>query len=1558
MRKNTIIDNIVKDSNNQLYNNFVKHFYSYIPVDYLDVFTEAELALFCERSFEFAKKTEKLREVSFEQISKPDNFAIFHVLGKNKPFIVDSLKTLFAGFKLKYDFFIHPVMYLERNSKNELVQVSKESESESLVCIAIRGKITQDFANDVTNSITSTLEKVDVTIDSWGKILGSIDKAREEINTEPQTKDTKEAIDFLEWLKKDNFTFLGSVNFDLTNDSNLKTIGESNIWGGDAELLDVINNSKLKAYKAIVEFGKLTKVSPIHRDNFIDYILIKQFDSSGKLKSGYIFIGLYGSNLDYQSVKNIPIIREKLQLILEKANFSTHGYNSKKLKIIVESLPRVALFHIGNDELLELALQTLSAMSVRNLKLFRLGDCRQNFVELIIFLPRERFTPDAQQKIQDYLQDKFGIKILKTFVTEVSQNFVFLYSTFASDVCKDISKLPHEAFERDLELLTNFWQDSFNESCRDLYECDIANLYISKYYSSFPSDYQFNQSPEEAAKDVSFIQKLSKETPALFHLSKNENNEIYLKIFSSKGKLTLSDTMPLLENLGFLVKEEKAYTMMNDENICIHKYNLSTKNNFEDFDNVKALTESALCAIMASKTSTDHLSKLITYSKISWREVDLIRTLAFYMHQTNLTYDYKYVSENLIKHFEFTKNLIKLFDVKFNPKNHNETEINSLIVMLKEYLANVMSNTEDRVLRTMLSIIEASIRTNYYQTINGENKPYISIKFNSSKVPHLPQPVPYAEIFVYSNDFEAIHLRGGKVARGGLRWSDRGEDYRVEVLGLMKAQMTKNSVIVPVGSKGGFFVRFSSEGLSREEYTSKAINCYKNFLRGLLDLTDNIVDSKIINPKDTVIYDENDPYLVVAADKGTATFSDYANSVSHEYNFWLGDAFASGGSAGYDHKKMGITAKGGWISVQRHFKELGVDVQKDNITVTGIGDMAGDVFGNGLLLSESVKLVAAFNHMHIFVDPNPDPKTSFAERKRLFEMPGSKWSDYSPTLISKGGGVFDRKAKSIKLNKEIKSLLDIEQDEIIPDDLIRYILKANVDLLWNGGIGTYIKAASEENYTIGDKTNDNLRVNGSEVRAKVIGEGGNLGASQKGRIEYAKSGGKINTDFIDNSAGVDCSDHEVNIKIALGKAVSSGKLSIDSRNNFLAKMTNQVAELVLEDNKDQTLAITIMEHSPIFTVEAFSKLIDILEEEKLLQRSVEFIPTSAELIQRASNNEKLTRPELAVILSYSKRYIYSLIEHSKLPTDKYFDQVLLDYFPANMKANYASEIMQHQLRNEIILTEITNKLVNQLSGPVLSSLIRETGAELCDIVRGFYIVQEIFDLNSLWLEVEKLPSSIPLNVMIEIYTDINKVIRRGISWMIANLEHPLDITSSIATYKDDALKISDMITKNLMASAKEKFDTKYKKYTEAGIPKALAEKCSKLESLVSSFDIAFISKDSGAKPEEICRAYFVIGSNYNIDWLRKSCDRLMTESYWQRLSLQSLKDDLYDKQRRLIKMVISDKKLNNLEEWFAKNEKHSKIFNNFVDNLIKEENIDISMLILASKKLEMFIRKT
>ncbi|MBL1322053.1 MAG: NAD-glutamate dehydrogenase, partial [Methylophaga sp.] len=838
----------------------------------------------------------------------------------------------------------------------------------------------------------------------------------------------------------------------------------------------------------------------------------------------------------------------------------------------------------------------------------------------------------------------------------------------------------------------------------------------------------------------------------------SDNKQITLKILPTvEGKtnlaqfkiyhlseLNLSAIMPMLQNMGLNVVTEQIYIVQpyaKDE-VWLHQFILKVDN--EESSKLalaKNNIEDAFSAMWQGKCQNDQYNKLITKANLTHRQVTLLRAFAEYLYQIKIGYSKEYIGQVLDKHFEVVKQIISLFYIMFSPKLGSEErrqKKDAIEIALEKSLFLIHDNVEDQIIRRFIDLVHNILRTNYFLLDElGQDKDFISIKVNSEKIVNMPLPRPYRETFVYSASFEAIHLRGGKVARGGIRWSDRAEDYRTEVLGLMKTQVVKNSVIVPSGAKGGFILK-NTVGLSREELQTKAIECYQCFLKGLLDITDNIKNAKVYYPKDVVHYDDEDSYLVVAADKGTATFSDRANQISAEYDFWMGDAFASGGSKGYDHKKMGITAKGAWISVVHHFNAMGFDIDKNDFTVIGIGDMAGDVFGNGMLLSKSIKLVGAFNHMHIFIDPNPDSKASFIERKRLFDLPRSSWLDYDPTVLSKGACIYERNAKTLQLTPEIKALFEIESDSIKPDALIKILLAAEVDLMWNGGIGTYVKASFESNEQVGDKTNDNLRCNGVELRCKIIGEGGNLGLTQYGRIEYARKGGRINTDAIDNSAGVDCSDHEVNIKIVLHQAKAKGLITEEERIKILESMTDDVSELVLKDNRTQTRAITIAQQQGEDILDQQEHFIDIIEESGVLDRMIECLPSKQQFTQLYANNQNLTRPELSVLLAYSKNAIYDNLIKSELSDEKYFYSDLLLYFPEAMRDRFSDIIAKHPLRKEIITTSITNSMVNRIDTFYLHLTLESIGHEFCDIARAYTVTRDLFDLRKLWKEINTL----------------------------------------------------------------------------------------------------------------------------------------------------------------------------------------------------------------------------
>ena len=1571
-----ILDLVSASSKGDLYKKFVEKFLMYIPVDYR---SKDKIKLFGDFTHEaydfFLKKPDSLRKIEIFRSDFQNNPSITILISsENRPFIIDSLNSLMSKLALQTIFTFHPVITAIRDDKGTLKDITSNAQNgihESLVYIKVLGSFDDSELEEIKSEISKIIDLVDYTYNSWQSLLNKLISITTDIVHHKDVYEkahlpAEETLDFLNWLQKNNITFLGSADFNVKTKRFFGEEGVKEIWQDNLdEISTIIEFSESEYYKnKLVMLGKINKISPVHRNALVDYILIKKLDDDGEYRGGTVIFGLYGTAIYFQSIKTIPILREKMNHVLDESGFPINGYNAKKIKNIIESLPRDILIQIDEDDLYCMCIHMLSSMRSHKLKLFFQKDWSNSFVNIIVFLPRERLTPEVYNEISHYLTDKFDSEIIADDITVVAQNFAHLFATLA---IKDASKLEidHDEMAQDLVQITTNWSDGLlHKLCEELgeYEGGIKHRQIE---SSFPAEYRHKFDADTTIDDVHHLEQASQKKKVVFNFIKGENNEYYLKFYSPEISLTLSETLPAIENLGFTAIDEQSFEIKGSDDFkysWIYEFKLSSPIKIEvPFVDLKKNIEEALSKINEGDLVSDSLSKLLILSRFDWRKVKLLRALTRYLHQTGLPYGKGYVQQVLIKHYKYTEKLLDYFAAKFDPDNFSEDKAESLYNVMQEYLDTVSSSTEDKVLQNMQGVVGAILRTNFHQKKNNKIKSYLSFKFDSSKVPDLPLPHPYAEIFVYSNDFEGIHLRGGKVARGGLRWSDRGEDYRTEVLGLMKSQMTKNTVIVPVGSKGCFYINLVQGELSREEYIQQVIHCYQNFLRGLLDLTDNLVDGKVVQPKDTVIYDDENPYLVVAADKGTATFSDFANDVSNEYNFWLGDAFASGGSVGYDHKKMGITAKGAWISAQSHFLSMGIDIQTETFTVVGIGDMSGDVFGNGMLLSKYIRLVAAFNHQHIFIDPNPDHVSSYKERLRLFTIPGTKWSDYNLKLISKGGGVFDRSAKVLSISQEIKELLDLDVDIITPDNLIKAILKARADLLWNGGIGTYVKASSENNVDIGDKANDVLRVNGNEVRVKVIAEGGNLGLSQLGRIEYALSGGVINTDFIDNSAGVDCSDHEVNIKIALNSAVTSGKISMKERNELLEKMTSSVEELVLVDNYDQNLAITLLLLSPTLNIESFSQLTLELKKEGLLDPEVEFLPNKSELSRRAITKEGMTRAELSVLLSYSKMSLDADLADSSFTKDKFFEPYLYNYFPPMMRQKFAEEIENHPLRNEIIRTVVNNKLVNQIGGPVISSIKRETGSHSCEIARAHAVVTEVFDLDNLWNQIAKLDRSIDINIKVEMLSDLVRIMRRGITWFVRNIKAPINISETIEIYSQQTSELTDIISDLLIDTTKTRFFSRINHFTSFGVDKKLARSVTTLEMLVSAFDIIFIAKQTNMKNEDIANLYFECGDLLSIDWLRQSCEAQIDQSFWNRLSVQSLKDDFYDKQRRLIKAILSSNnnsgQVPDLKVWLKHHASDAHIFVSFIEDIKLQEVLNLNMIILANKKLEIFLRK-
>lgn len=1573
---------------------FVQKFYEHVPLEDLEYFSSNELFQAAASTYKFVshRPNEETKIRVFNPTIENDGWytpnTVIEVVNNDSPFLVDSVITLLNTLNYTIFQIIHPVMCISRDKSGSLTDVLDHTEQkqgalmESVMHFQIASMEDDAARNALHKEIDNVLQTVALAVADWKIILTKVDAAIHQLpqhmpaGAEHLTEDNIAEVKlFLRWLKDNNFVFLGYVEYDYVQSNGterLKPVSHSELGifklndpevsitddnASSPEILHFVRND------ALVEITKSNKISVVHRPGYMDYIGIKRYDSQGKVIGEKRFIGLFTSIVYYQSANLIPIVRKKIEAVKKRAGFASSGHSGKNLVALIEAFPRDELLQISEDDLLDTVMGMVTLAVRPRVRLFIRKDLFDRFISSIIFIPRERYSTHLRQKMQSFLEKEFNGLVSNNYTQISDSNFARLHIVVKTEpgTIPDYDIL---ALEKKLEDIASLWGDSLRNAIEEAYGKDQSEDMYFKYSQAFSISYTNKFTTADALKDIQEIEKAIQSNAAQFalYIADDDPGSLQLKIFNPGSQLTLSDILPILENMGLHVIDGHTFEVSssNTVNAWIHHFRLEAEGcNNESFSEIRDNFEEALAKIWEKEIQDDRFNKLIIRAKLHWRQVVLLRAYSKYIRQTGFAYSQEYTEEALALHPELVRYCVELFETRFNPAplDGREEKMSGLVAAIEDGLNHVDNLAEDKVIRHFRSVIMATLRTNYYQLdAEGVHKGYISFKIDSKKVPELPLPYPYKEIFVYSPRVEAIHLRGGKVARGGLRWSDRREDFRTEVLGLMKAQMTKNSVIVPVGSKGGFVVKQPPAEGGREALIEEGTECYKTFLRGMLDITDNIIDDNITPPEDVVRYDEDDPYLVVAADKGTATFSDTANAVAKEYNFWLDDAFASGGSNGYDHKKMGITARGAWVSVMRHFQEMGIDTQKEDFTVVGIGDMAGDVFGNGMLLSKHIRLVAAFNHMHIFLDPNPDSASSYEERKRLFELPRSAWTDYNSDLISKGGGVFERSAKTIDISKEICELLDISETRLAPDELIKHILKAPIDLLWNGGIGTYVKASSESHAEAGDKTNDTLRINGNEVRVKVVGEGGNLGFTQLGRIEFASKGGRINTDAIDNSAGVDCSDHEVNIKIALGIAKQHKRINEQKRIAILEEMTDEVADLVLRDNVLQTQAITIAQLQGHSLLELQHRLIRKLERDGMLDRAIEFLPDDEEISRRLSDKRGLYRPEIAVLLAYSKLSLYDDLLNSNLPDDSYFLKDLIRYFPVHLQKNFTKEIESHPLRREIIATFATNSIVNRVGSTFFHQVSEDTGIKGCDIARGYTVTRDTFDLRTLWLDIEALDGKIDLNLQASLFIEVQRLIEHTTLWFLRNTAQPMDVTAIFKTYGPGIQELFACLETVLPPVTKEAFEKKYARYVEQNIPEPLAKKIAGLIAMSSAPDIVKVATGGKLPVNVVARVYFELGNRLNVGWVRSKIYRLNTDDYWQRLSVRALIDGLYDQQMRLTARVIdqlcNDKQCSTaVDEWCEQNKKDITRYDRFMLDLMTHENPDFSMLMVATKKL-------
>lgn len=1571
---------------------FVRLFYKSVSVEDLEGSSHSDLYSAAENVFSFfqqrGENTPKLRVYNpkLDEHGWESKHTVIEMINDDMPFLVDSVSEELSRQGLEIFRVIHPVLKVQRDAKGALQRFgdidadSANTAKESVIHFEISPITDEAFLRKLTSEIETVLRTVRFAVTDWRAMITKADAVLEQTANAPAPASAQndanvskpEALEFLKWLKDNNFVFLGYMEYDFVKQGGKESLNvvkgsELGIFKDaafnhqhpslSAEALNFIQNDEL------LDITKSDEKSRVHRSVHMDLIALKRFDSKGNIIGEARFIGLFTSIVYFQSAKQIPIIRQKIDYVVRRAAFSPSGHSNKALLAVLDGFPRDELFQMSAEELFETSMGIVTLATRPRVRLFVRKDSFERFMSCIIFVPRERFSTQLRTKIQDILCAAFAGSVANHYTQITDSHLARLHVIIKAEPGK-IPAYDVNDLEKQLTKTVNSWSDELRTSLIELNGEAAGEGLNQKYARAFSISYTNRFTTDIAAIDIQLIEALSPETTTNFNLYE-ENGALQLKIYSAGTQLSLSDVMPILENMGVKTLDSNTFQVTptgEEKTIWLHHFRFMPQDASvrHALPEIKNNFEVALARIWQGEIQNDGFNTLILRAAFSWREVVLIRAYSKYLRQAAFTYSQEYIEEALAKNPSIARLLVDLFITRFDPayKGNRDSDANAITAKISELLGGITNIAEDRVIRRLLDVNVATLRTNFYQTTpEGAPKPYISFKLNSQIIPELPLPRPHVEIFVYSSRVEAIHLRGGKVARGGLRWSDRAEDFRTEVLGLMKAQMTKNAVIVPVGSKGGFIVKRPPTEGGREAFMNEGIECYKTFLRGVLDITDNVIGGKVITPPNVIRQDSDDPYLVVAADKGTATFSDIANGVAKEYNFWLGDAFASGGSAGYDHKGMGITARGGWVSVKRHFAEMGHDTQSQDFTTIGIGDMAGDVFGNGMLLSKHIKLVGAFNHMHIFLDPAPNAARSFDERQRLFTLPRSTWKDYDASLISQGGGIYERSAKSITISAEAKQLLALDTDTLTPDELIKAMLLAPIDLLWNGGIGTYVKASDESHEDVGDKTNNAVRVNGKQLRCKVVGEGGNLGFTQRGRIEFAMRGGRINTDAIDNSAGVDCSDHEVNIKIGLSKALENGSLKAEDRDAFLSKMTESVGQLVLRDNQLQTQAISIAEQQGTESLEPLQRLIHQLEAEGLLNRKIEFLPEDEVISRLAAEKKGLTRPELAVLLAYSKMSIYNNLLASNLPDDAYYVDELVEYFPEEMQKDHRAAIEAHQLRREIIATCITNNMVNRMGSTFFHHVCEDTGMRGCDVARAYTISRDIYDIPTLWDEIESLDGKIPAETQAEMFYEIQSLIERSTLWFLRNHPQPLELTTATAKFAQGIRELSSNLKEVLTTIAMESLQKRSQYLIDAGVPQSLAERIAGLATLASATDIVQVAQVGKLPVNVVGKIYFRLGTRLNIGWLRAQVQKANATSYWDRLSQKTLIDDLYDQQRRLAAEVI---KLNcdgtqcdvAMENWLQVNEKEVVRYDAFVKDMKARDNISFPMLVVGVKRVE------
>ncbi|MDP3844823.1 MAG: NAD-glutamate dehydrogenase [Pseudomonas sp.] len=1485
--------------------------------------------------FEYDQPQVRLYNPDYEKHGWQSTHTAVEVLHRDIPFLVDSIRMELNRRGYSIHTLQNNVLSVRRKANGDLQEVLAKSSQgegviqESLIYLEIDRCANVGELRTLEKALHEVLDEVRQAVLDFPAmqaraqaLLAGLDKGKAAVDS----AELAEIKVFMSWLLDNHFTFLGYEEFSVVadQDGGRMVYDETSLLGLSKSLRLGLHQDELHIEPQAVDylreprllsFAKASLPSRVHRPAYPDFVSIRQIDGKGKVIKECRFLGLYTSTVYVESVRQIPYIRRKVIEIEQRSGFASSAHLGKELAQILEVLPRDDLFQTPVDELFNTAIAIVQIQERNKLRLFLRKDPYGRFCYCLVYVPRDVYSTEIRMKIQQVLMERLQASDCE-FWTYFSESVLARVQLILRVDPKNHQQIDIAKLEQEVIQACRSWKDDYASLVVESFgEAQGTNV-LSEFPDCFPAGYRERFAAHSAVVDMQHLLSLTPERKLVMSFYQplaSTEQQLHCKLYHADSPLALSDVLPILENLGLRVLGEFPYRLrhQNGREFWIHDFAFTYAEGLDvDIQQLNDTLQDAFVHIVEGAAENDAFNRLVLTAAMPWRDVALLRAYARYLKQIRLGFDLSYIASTLVNHADIAKELVRLFKTRFYlARKLTAEDLADKQQRLEQAILTALDNVavlnEDRILRRYLDLVKATLRTNFYQLdANGQAKAYFSFKLNPRAIPDIPRPVPKFEVFVYCPRVEGVHLRFGDVARGGLRWSDREEDYRTEVLGLVKAQQVKNAVIVPVGAKGGFIPRRLPLGGSRDEIQTEAIACYRIFICGLLDITDNLKEGAVVPPQNVVRHDEDDPYLVVAADKGTATFSDIANGIAAEYDFWLGDAFASGGSAGYDHKGMGITAKGGWVSVQRHFREMGIDVQKDPCTVIGIGDMAGDVFGNGLLLSKSLQMVAAFNHMHIFIDPNPDAALSFVERQRLFDLPRSSWADYDTKLISEGGGLFLRSAKSIPISAQMQQRFDIQADKLPPTELLNALLKAPVDLLWNGGIGTYVKASSESHTDVGDKANDALRVDGRELRAKVVGEGGNLGMTQLGRVEYCLNGGASNTDFIDNAGGVDCSDHEVNIKILLNEIVGSGDMTGKQRNKLLAEMTDAVGSLVLGNNYKQTQALSLAQRRARERIAEYRRLMNALEADGKLDRALEFLPTDEQLAERVANGQALTRAELSVLISYSKINLKESLLKSLVPDDEYLARDMQTAFPPLLTKKFPQAMSRHRLKREIVSTQIANDLVNHMGITFVQRLKESTGMSAANVAGAYVIVRDVFQLPHWWQQIEALDYKVPAELQLMLMDELMRLGRRATRWFLRSRRNELDAARDVAHFAPRVEALAGRLDELLDGPVREQWLARFQSYVEAGTPEPLARVVAGTSHLYTLLPIIEASDVTGQDPARVASAYFAVGGALDLTWYLQQITSLPVDNNWQGLAREAFRDDLDWQQRAITVSVL------------------------------------------------------